>query len=93
MERLGARNETTAPSIEAFRPDEANGRPVRQKPTKSDGAVRTFSVGDEVTSFCGSMCGVILAINGDEGLITWSCRGKSVEPLTSLVHAEHDFRS
>jgi hypothetical protein len=48
-----------------------------------------FYVGDEVISGCGSIAGVILSITGDEALISWSCRGKSIEPVSGLVHVEH----
>lgn len=49
-----------------------------------------FHVGDEVISRCGSVAGVILSMQGDAALVSWSCRGKSVEPVQGLSHIEHD---
>jgi hypothetical protein len=48
-----------------------------------------FHVGDEVTSTCGSVVGVVLSITGEDALISWSCRGKSVEHLVDLTHVPH----
>lgn len=49
---------------------------------------QTFSVGDEVTAH-GNVTGIILSINGDEALISWSCRGKTITKLSELDHIEH----
>ena len=48
-----------------------------------------FHVGDEVMSACGSVVGVVLSISGEDALISWACRGKSVEHLVDLTHADH----
>lgn len=48
-----------------------------------------FHVGDEVISTCGSIAGVIISISGNDALISWACRGKSVEPVSNLAHTEH----
>jgi len=45
-------------------------------------------VGDEVECVQGCMTGVILAISGEDAQISWSYRGKSVEPLCNLAHVE-----
>ena len=50
-------------------------------------AEETFSVGDEVTAH-GCVTGIILSINGDEALISWSCRGKSTNKLSELDHID-----
>jgi hypothetical protein len=52
-------------------------------------ANETFSVGDEVTAH-GSVTGIILSIDGDEALISWSCRGKTTTKLSELEHIDHD---
>jgi len=48
----------------------------------------SFAVGDEVECVQGCMTGVILAISGEDAQISWSYRGKSVEPLCNLAHVE-----
>jgi hypothetical protein len=50
-----------------------------------------FSVGDEVACTCGSIAGVIIAMNGEEAVISWACRGKSVEPVSRLTHVPHEY--
>jgi hypothetical protein len=32
---------------------------------------------------------VVVAINGPDALISWSCRGKSIEHLNELTHVDH----
>lgn len=49
-----------------------------------------FYVGDDVITNCGSIAGVIVSITGNKALVSWACRGKTVEPLEHLVHVEHD---
>jgi hypothetical protein len=48
-----------------------------------------FRVGDEVACTCGSLAGVIIEIHDGQALISWSCRGKSVEPVSHLMHIPH----
>ncbi len=50
----------------------------------------SFGVGDEVVCKCGGVTGVILSINEDDAFISWSSRGKSIEPVANLVHIEHE---
>jgi hypothetical protein len=50
-------------------------------------ANETFSVGDEVIAH-GSVTGIILSIEGDEALISWSCRGKWTTKLSELEHID-----
>jgi hypothetical protein len=45
-----------------------------------------FHVGDEVISKCGSVAGFVVSISGGDAMISWSCRGKSVEHLEDLTH-------
>ena len=49
----------------------------------------SFAVGDEVICAHGSLTGVVVAINGPDALISWSCRGKSIEHLNELTHVDH----
>jgi hypothetical protein len=57
------------------------------------GSIRTTdgTVGfkDGVTGKGGSSLGVIQSISGDDALIFWSCRGKSVVPIGDLQHVAH----
>jgi hypothetical protein len=48
-----------------------------------------FAVGDEVACTCGSLAGVIIEMHDGKALISWSCRGKSVEPVSHLMHIPH----
>ncbi len=48
-----------------------------------------FAVGDEVACSCGNIVGVIISFDHDDALISWACRGKSLEPVTNLVHVPH----
>ena len=50
----------------------------------------SFGIGDEVTCTCGSIVGIIQSISGDDALISWACRGKSVVPVQDLQHVEHE---
>lgn len=49
----------------------------------------TFAVGDEVVCGHGSLTGFVVSITGPDALISWSCRGKSVEHLCDLQHVSH----
>lgn len=49
----------------------------------------SFVVGDEVVCAHGSVTGYIVAINGFDAVISWSCRGKSTEHLVDLSHVPH----
>lgn len=48
-----------------------------------------FAIGDEVICHHGSLVGVIIEIHNDQAVISWSTRGKSMEPVTNLEHVEH----
>lgn len=50
-----------------------------------------FAVGDEVVCAHGSLTGVVVAINGPDAVVSWACRGKSVEHMTDLTHVAHEF--
>ncbi len=49
-----------------------------------------FAVGDEVICAHGSLTGYVVSINGPDALISWNCRGKSVQHLTDLRHVAHE---
>ena len=49
-----------------------------------------FKVGDEVACTCGSLAGVIIEMHDGQALVSWSCRGKSVEPVSHLMHVPHE---
>lgn len=50
-----------------------------------------FHVGDDVMTTCGNVAGVIVALNGEEALISWSYRGKSTETVDHLIHIPHEI--
>jgi hypothetical protein len=92
MEHSKATLEMIGRSLDAFQPASDHERDQHQKALDHGFEGEPFAVGDEVISRCGSMAGVILSIKADDALITWSCRGKSVEHLADLTHIAHDFR-
>jgi hypothetical protein len=50
----------------------------------------TFAIGDEVICAHGSLTGYVVSINGPDAMISWNCRGKSMEHLTDLRHVTHE---
>jgi hypothetical protein len=46
------------------------------------------TAGDEVECVSGGMTGVIVAIDGEDAQISWSCRGESVEHLCNLADVQ-----
>lgn len=85
--RIPVPHDSIARSLAAFRaeqPDTAHSHDVPH----DDGP---FHVGDDVATACGNVAGVIIALNGNEALISWSYRGKSTETLDHLVHIPHEL--
>jgi hypothetical protein len=91
MEKLKANRDMLHRSLAAFETDCPKETAMIEKARESGFHDEDFHVGDEVISACGSVAGVILSITGNEALVTWACRGKSVEPIENLAHIEHDW--
>jgi hypothetical protein len=89
-EKISVSNAMLERSLESFRAaggtDEACARRAMQS-VIGDGP---FKVGDEVACTCGSLAGVIIEMHDGQALVSWSCRGKSVEPVSHLMHVPHE---
>ncbi len=88
-EKPNTKHDFLARSLESYRAaggtDEACARAAMQA-VIDDGP---FAVGDEVACTCGSLAGVIIEMHDGRALVSWSCRGKSVEPVSHLMHVPH----
>lgn len=86
--RLKVTDEMVAKATSAFRAAGGDEVVCLRAALEAALANGTFSVGDEVIAH-GSVTGIILSINGDEALISWSCRGKWTTKLSDLEHIDH----
>lgn len=80
-------------SFHAFRAKETGESAILRKPPEPTHHDEDFHVGDAVISTCGTISGVILSISDGDALITWECRGKTIEHLADLSHTEFRISS
>jgi hypothetical protein len=89
MERAKATRDMVARSIEDHSTDCPNEAALVETVKEAGFIGEEFHVGDEVISSCGSVVGFILSIEGDQALISWLSRGKSVENVNTLTHCDY----
>ena len=89
MERPKATREMVARSIDDHETECPTEAALVEKVKDAGFVGEEFHVGDEVVSTCGSVIGFVLSVEGEEALISWACRGKSLERIENLTHCDH----